>query len=116
MIDFYKFGYIKINGLEYTKDLIFTKDEILLYPWWRKEGHIFSLSDIENILNKIENITDVVCGIGAYGMVKVEDDIVRYFKDAKKKFFIYDTKKAADKFNELVKNGRAPLALFHLTC
>ncbi|AWB10717.1 hypothetical protein TDSAC_1377 [Thermodesulfobium acidiphilum] len=116
MINFYKFGYIEIDGKEYTKDLIFTKDEILVYPWWRKEGHIFSLGDIESILKKIENVTHIICGTGAYGIVRVEDNFIKYFKEAKKEILIYDTKKAADIFNSLVSNGMAPLALFHLTC
>ncbi|AEE15018.1 protein of unknown function DUF498 [Thermodesulfobium narugense DSM 14796] len=116
MINFYKFGSIEINGKEYTKDLIFTKDEILVYPWWRKEGHVFSLSDIESILNKVENVTHIICGTGAYGMVRVEDNLIKYFKDAKKEVLVYNTKKAADKFNELISNNHSPIALFHLTC
>ena len=116
MIDYYKFGSIKINGTEYTKDLIFTKDEVLVYPWWRKEGHVFSLDDIEKILNKIENVTHIICGTGAYGMVRVEDDLIRYFKEAKKEVLVYDTKKAADNLNKLVNDGMVPVALFHLTC
>lgn len=116
VIDYYKFGSIKINGTEYKKDLIFTKDEILVCPWWRKEGHIFSLGDIESILKNIESVTHIVCGTGAYGMVRVEEDFIRYFEEMKKEVLVYDTKKAADNFNELVIDGKKPLALFHLTC
>jgi hypothetical protein len=116
MIDYYKFGYIRIDGLEYTKDLIFTKDEVLVYPWWRKEGHVFSLSDMEGILDKIENVTHIIFGTGAYGMVKIEDDIFKYFRKAKKEVSVYNTQKAVDNFNELVRDGKMPLALFHLTC
>lgn len=113
MIEDYSFGRIRISGKVYNSDLIITNDKIV-ENWWRKKGHEICLEDLRkyNVLNKDYDV--IIIGTGYYGMVKVLDEVKDYFKG--KDVFIADTKRAVEKFNEVIKTGKKVLGMFHLTC
>ena len=70
-IDSYTFGCIRIDGIDYSKDVIIAGGEVRS-QWWRDAGsHVFVPSDLQTVISAKP---DVVClGTGNYGRVKVED-------------------------------------------
>jgi hypothetical protein len=48
-IDSYSFGVMKVEGAEYSSDLIILGDSIRP-NWWRKDGHSLVMEDIEQVL------------------------------------------------------------------
>ena len=52
VIEQYNFGEMVIAGKRYTTDLIMWNDGIK-QNWWRKEGHLLQLEDIEKDLEKV---------------------------------------------------------------
>jgi len=48
--------------------------------------------------------------------MRVDDEVVEYFRNKGLEVYIAETGKAVEKYNELVKQGKRVIALFHLTC
>ncbi len=113
LIDDYDFGVMIIRGKVYRRDLIITPAAIN-DEWWRLEGHRLQISDVRDYI--LENVDAVVIGTGYDGLMRVDSDVVKLFKDKGKEVFIARTRDAVKIYNELVNNGRKVLGLFHLTC
>ncbi len=111
-IDSYKFGKIVVDGVEYDKDLIILPNRILP-NWWRKTGHIFAPDDFINVLT--EDLEVIVLGLGAYGLVKVEAELVEIFRSKGVECVALPTEQAVKAFNENV-SVRNTAGAFHLTC
>jgi len=77
VIEEYEFGRIIIQGKVYTSDVIVHKNGVE-EGWWRKEGHKVCMDDIKRVIDLNPEI--VVFGTGAYGRVKVEDNVIEYLK------------------------------------
>ena len=52
MIEEYKFGFIRIDGEEYRRDLVILPDKIIP-DWWREKGHRLSLDGKANFLARM---------------------------------------------------------------
>ncbi len=115
-IEKYSFGSMIINGREYVHDLIILPDKIIP-NWWREEGHRLKIIDLKKYLelDKID-IDTVVIGTGYNGLMRVDDEVVKWFRDKGLEVHVYDTRRAVEKYNELVAKERKVLAMFHLTC
>ena len=72
MINSYSFGTITIDGNKFSKDLIIYPDHINS-NWRRKTGHLLTEDDIAEILDYKPEV--LIIGIGASGLMKVDDKI-----------------------------------------
>jgi hypothetical protein len=113
MIGNYKFGEIKISGKEFNFDVeVRWTGEIL--KWWRREGHIVNSEDVERALK--ENPEVIIIGTGAYGVCEVTKNCQNFIKEKGVELIVDVTEKAVEKFNELLKQSKKVIGLFHLTC
>lgn len=113
-IDRFRFGNVRIDGVDYSKDLVILGG-VVHSPWWRTAGgHLFAPADLANI---IEAAPEAVClGTGAVGMVKVDETAIEAFEAAGTKVIIDRTGKVIEVFNRLAAEGRDVAAALHLTC
>ncbi|MET1124474.1 MAG: MTH938/NDUFAF3 family protein [Archaeoglobaceae archaeon] len=111
-VESYSFGRIKIEGKEYTSDVIVGND-FVKSGWWRKEGHRVQMDDIAEISSAEPEV--VIFGTGANGRVSVDDDVIEFFKRKGCEVIVTKTHEAVRIFNELVGKRRVVLAA-HLTC
>ncbi|HHF98569.1 MAG TPA: hypothetical protein ENL39_03665 [Candidatus Aerophobetes bacterium] len=111
-IDGYGFGWMKIKGKVYKKDLIIFPERIV-DNWWRDEGHYLRESDIFEVF--IEKPDVLVVGTGYYGYMKIDEELVKKLKDERIELVYDKTGEAVKKYNELIKNKRV-VGVFHLTC
>jgi hypothetical protein len=107
------FGRIKINGQEYTRDVI-------VYPnrvdnsWWRKEGHRLQVEDISDILQARPNI--LVVGTGQYGSMRIDKEVEDLLRSKGVELRAAETPEACQIHNRLVKSKRVVITALHLTC
>lgn len=111
-IEGYGFGWMKIDGKIYKKDLIIFPDRIL-DNWWREEGHFLRESDIFEVFLIKPDV--LIVGGGYYGYMKVDEKLVDKLKEEGIDFIYGKTKDMVKVFNELVKNKKI-VGAFHLTC
>lgn len=110
-IDSYDFGRMEINGKLYKKDLIILPDKII-DNWWREEGHLLQISDLFEVFEIKFDI--LIIGTGAYGFMKISEDLIEKLNDMKIEYYILETPKAVKKFNEI--KNKIKSGAFHLTC
>ncbi len=111
-IDSYSFGRIVIDGKTYTSDVI-------IYPgrvdasWWRKEGHLLQLADLDEVLQAKPQV--LVIGTGYSGVMRVPretiDGITRHGIEVKAE----RTSRAVEEYNEL-RGRKTVIAALHITC
>ncbi len=114
MIESYSFGKITIDGQNYTKDLIIMPSGKIIGPWIRNAGHILEFSDIKEILEEAPSI--LVIGTGAYGGMKLKNDLSVELQEKGIDAIARPTKEAVQTFNALQKKSEVVAACFHLTC
>jgi len=120
MIEEYHFGHIKILGKSYNYDVeVRWTGEVL--PWWRKEGHIFDLPDIQRALDQKPSL--IILGTGAYGAVKVTERAQREIRNFGIELIVDKTEEAVRNFNIIKERSKQEegkekkmIGLFHLTC
>jgi len=113
LIEEYSFGRMKMGGRVYTRDLIVTPEGVV-DNWWREEGHVLKVKDLEPVLGV--NVDCVVIGTGYSGAMRVLDEVVQHFSSKGVEVHVADTRRAVRIYNELVRAGRKVLGAFHLTC
>ena len=113
MIESYKFGRIVIDGKSYSSDVIIIGDKVRA-DWWRKEGHRLYIEDLKEIIN--EEIDVLVVGTGYFGLMKVSDEVKRFFAERGVEVIVQKTGEACRTFNKLIESGRKVAAALHLTC
>ncbi len=111
-IDSYRFGRIVIDGKRYENDVIIFPDRVQS-NWWREEGHRLQIEDISEILNEKPDI--LVIGTGAYGFMKIPDNVKNFIKEKGIELVIERTEDACEIYNKLSGKGRV-IAALHLTC
>lgn len=112
MIEYYSFGKIIINGLQYNSDLIIYHNYIDS-KWWRREGHKLYKEDLEKAINTKPEI--IIVGTGYYGLMKVSTDLIEYLKSIKINIIALKTKDACQEYNKIYKDKQV-IAALHLTC
>lgn len=111
----YRFGELKIGGTVYTRDVIIMSGKGVIEPnWWREQGHHLEEIDLRVVIeNKPETI---VIGTGAYGMMKVTDNLINEFERRRIKVIVARTERACEIYNDLCEKGTKIIAALHLTC
>ncbi|MCF8885283.1 MAG: Mth938-like domain-containing protein [Nitrososphaerota archaeon] len=112
-IESYGFGYIVVNGVTYSRDLIILPDK-LITNWWRREGHKIELADLVEVLE--EDIDYLVLGTGYFGRIDVSREVIDKFEEKNVKVIVENTRNAWRKYNELLEKGFRVCGAFHLTC
>ena len=112
-IEAYKLGYVRIDGVEYDRDVIVFPDRVSP-EWWREEGHSLSLSDLTEVLEYEPAV--LVVGTGAHGVMKVPQTVTEELKARGIEVRAAKTGEAVEAFNELIAAGRRAVAALHLTC
>lgn len=115
MIDNYHFGSITIDGKNYNYDVEVYSDGRVL-KWWRKEGHVVNIEDIERSLEQNPEI--IIIGTGESGVVKVKEEVKKEILTKGIELIIDLTGGAVKIFNELSQKypNKKIIGLFHLTC
>lgn len=111
MIEDYDFGKIKIDGKEYTHDVILFSDEVS--SWWRQQSHWVGVGDLGEIIERKPKT--VIFGTGYSGIMEVSQEAKKYLEKLGIEVFIELTKKACDIYNKLSEKESVVAAL-HLTC
>jgi len=113
-VESYSFGRIRINGKEYTNDVIVSQDRVINSKWWRREGHNVYPEDIKEILSEKPEI--VVFGCGAAGAMKVNKAVLDVLSKMGIEVIQQLTNQAVETFNRLVSKGKRVVLAAHLTC
>lgn len=114
MITRYSFGLMEIDGEAYRKDLIILPDGSVRSPWWRVEGHVLTVADIQDILAAEPEA--LVVGIGEPGMMKPDAGFLAWVEAKGIKVAILPTALAVREFNMMSERGGGCAGCFHLTC
>ncbi|MHC4703718.1 MAG: MTH938/NDUFAF3 family protein, partial [Planctomycetota bacterium] len=69
-IDSYQFGKIVIDGTPYDSDCFILGDSVHA-NWWRKQGHLLEVEDLQLVIAAKPSV--LVVGCGASGMMKVPE-------------------------------------------
>lgn len=109
-VDSYSFGEIVIDGKRYTKDVIIFKDRVK--SWWRKEGHLLQVEDIEDVIEEKPDV--LVVGTGAYGVMRVDEGIRKVLEEKGIGLIEKKSKEACEEFNNI--KDKYPVLAIHLTC
>ena len=112
MIDGYSFGRITIGGEEFGKDVIVYGGRVR--SWRRDKGHRVKQADIEELAEQRPAI--VVFGTGKLGRMKVTDKAQAYLSRLGIECVAERTDAAAERYNELLKQGKDVAFAAHLTC
>ena len=111
-IDSYEFGSIVIDGKTYRNDLLIWPGQIKP-DWWRLEGHLLQLPDLEEALAAKPQV--LVVGTGESGHMRLAPELVAFLQDKGIELVARPTKEAARYLNERTDQRRLAAAL-HLTC
>ena len=112
LIDSYDFGTIIVDGKKYHSDVIIFADHVKP-NWWRKDGHLLQMEDLDEILN--EKPHTIIIGTGAYGAMKVSETVIKHLKEKNINVMIQNTYEAVETYNNLASKEGVVVAL-HLTC
>ena len=113
-IDKYSFGSIRIDGRDYTQDVILLGNEVK-GPWWREAGgHVYALQDLADLVAAAPEV--VVLGTGYFGRVRVLDESLTALAEAGTEIVVEKTGGAVEYYNRFVADGRDVAAALHLTC
>jgi len=112
MIDAYDFGWIVIDGTTYTSDLIIFPDRIEA-AWWRREGHVLHIEDIELIILAKPEL--LIVGTGKYGVMKVPVQTRAYLHANGVDVLVEPTDRAVELYNYYA-GAKKVVAALHLTC
>ena len=117
MIQAYRFGYMKVFNKEFSRDVIVTANDAFSRSELKKdyEGHFISAEEIEKLIEKF-NPEVIVVGLGAYGVAKLDQKAKKIAEEKGIELFSAVTEKASQKFNELLKENKKVVGVFHLTC
>jgi hypothetical protein len=109
----YEFGRIAVADKTYTSDVIVAPEQVI-DSWWRKEGHILQIEDLDDIVNAKPDM--LIIGTGYYGRMQVPDETEQYLEERGIKVLQAKTRDAVTEFNQLQKEYARIVAALHLTC
>ncbi len=111
-IESYAFGKMVYGGKPYTSDLIIYPDRVDP-SWWRQQGHLLQMEDLEEILKEKPGI--LIIGTGYMGVMKVPAALKKQLENKGIDLYIERSRKAVKLFNNIDKTKKI-IAAFHLTC
>jgi hypothetical protein len=113
VIEKYGFGQIRIDGKEYSRDVIIYPEARVDGSWWRREGHRLDEADLGDVVKAKPEV--LVVGTGYYGQMKVPPETLDFLNSLGIEVQAAETKEACKRYNEL-KDIRKVVAALHLTC
>ena len=113
IIESYSVGGMVIDGTRYTKDVIIYPDGNILNPWWRKQGHMLEIGDLQILIAGAPEI--IICGTGAMGVMKTSAELKVYLRARNIEFIAQRSAKAVKTYN-LLSGTRRVGGCYHLTC
>ena len=111
-IDTYQFGKIVIDGQVHTKDVILLPDRVIS-GWWRQEGHVLHLSDLEDVLTA--DLQELVIGQGVFRRMHIAPEVEETLPDLGIELIALPTKEACQEYNRR-SQARNVAAALHLAC
>ena len=112
-IESYSFGVMKIDGIEYSSDLMILGDKVV-ENWWRNDGHSLAVEDLQEVFEFKPDV--LVVGQGASGLMKVPESTKKAIEQEGVKLIAGDTRRMCDVFNEEIARTSKAAGAFHLTC
>jgi len=112
MIESYSFGKMLIDGRWYHHDLKISQGRVIP-DWWRGQGHVCTLDDIEDLVADAPEI--IILGKGKPGFMKSDARLRSALAEQNIRLIEQPTAKAVQTFNNL-SGGHRVGAAFHLTC
>ncbi len=112
-IDSYSFGVMKVNGAEYRTDLIVFPDRVRS-DWWRKQGHILAIEDLDDVLDFKPEV--LIVGKGISGLMQIPASTKKALQEKGIGLIAENTGRAWQLFNEQIQKGKKVVGAFHLTC
>ncbi|MBS3779115.1 MAG: hypothetical protein KGY41_01835 [Desulfovermiculus sp.] len=113
MIEQYSFGRMTIQGRVFTDDVLICREK-LVSPWWRKQGHVVQVQDLDAILGHKPEL--VILGQGQPGQMKASRELQEHLQALGIELIQKPTQEAVEVFNRRVEKGEDVCAGFHLTC
>ena len=113
IIESYSFGHMVIDGTGYTKDVIIYQDGNIISPWWRNQGHVLEVVDLQDLIATAPKI--IICGTGAMGLMRVSAALKEYLKTTNIDFIAQRSSRAVETYNQMSGNNKMA-GCFHLTC
>ncbi|MBW1741368.1 MAG: hypothetical protein JRJ42_09600 [Deltaproteobacteria bacterium] len=112
-IQSYRFGHIEIDGNSYRDDVKLIGEKVVP-GWWRSQGHLVQLKDVQDLLNADAEIC--IFGTGAYGSMRVSEAVISELQNRGIQVLIERTESACDTYNRLLQDGKKLVAGLHLSC
>ena len=112
-IQSYRFGHIQIDGKDYRNDVKLFGERVVP-DWWRTQGHLVEMRDVQDLLNADAEIC--IFGTGAYGSMRVSDAVQSAFQKRGIEVLIQTTESACTLYSRLLQDGKKVVAGFHLSC
>jgi len=112
MIDNYTFGKFVIKGKEYDSNVILLGKTVQAAR--HLPGHELKLDDFIPLVEYKPGY--IIIGTGAYGVVKVPQEIVDFIEQKGIRLIIEKTGEACQTYNALLKEGKKVAAFLHNTC
>ena len=112
-VDAYSFGRIRIDGVDYTSD-------VLVFPqrvrdrWWRREGHSLCMEDLAEVL--ADPPQHLVVGSGCYGNMRVPEETLNALRARGIAVKVCITGDAVAELNRLQREAARVVGALHLTC
>ncbi len=110
-INHYSFGKIIIEDIQYNQDLIVTPTQII-NDWWRSEGHLLQINDLAIL--EYENIQKIIVGRGFPGLMKIDPQLIDFYKTKDISLFSHSTPEAIKQYN--LSDKAKTILILHLTC
>lgn len=112
-IDSCSFGRIRVDGKDYTKDLIVFSERQVVH-WWRREHHRVHFTDLKDVIFHRPEL--IIVGTGTLGNLKLEPSVHRMLRKYNISCLVEKTDQATVLFNKHVAKGVKAAGVFHLTC
>jgi len=112
-VDDYQFGKLNIDGASITSDVILYPDKYEDH-WWRNQGHVLQIEDIQSIVDFHPDI--LVVGTGYFGRMQIPQETQDYLRQEGIQLVFARTSDAVKQFNELQQQCAKVVAALHLTC
>ena len=117
-IDEIKFGSITVDGKLYH-DIIISNDEVRN----RDDDKLAELFGTDHQIGDWEasallagSPKYIIIGTGFYGVLQVQPEVLQKLKNSAAEILVLHSPTAANKYNELIGQGRKVNALIHTTC
>lgn len=107
----YRFGRLKVDGQDETRDLIVLPSRVLR-NWWRRDGHGLVLEDLDEVLAELPE--RLVVGTGAAAQMRPDPRTIDALRMRGTEVEVLPTPDAVRRYGELDPTRAA--AALHLTC